>query len=126
MIDSPLTKEFEEARKYDLQIAGLLGIKDVKYISEYGDYYGAANGKAKLVRIPRYADSIGAAWHIIDHVQDETNLHFDISSAGGGGLQYRCDLTTDEDAGSAQVYSIESTPARAIVSSFLKWQEQNG
>lgn len=116
----------EAIRKYDIQIAELLGIKDIKYISEYGDYYGARDGGDKLVRVPRYEDSIAAAWQIIDHVQNETDLYFDISSAGGGGLMYRCDLRTDEDAGEQHIYSIENTPARAIVSAFLKWQVTNG
>ena len=129
MTNSPLTKEYEESRKYDIQIATLLGMRDIKYIEEYGDYYGHTEGVASLNRVPRYADSIAAAWQIIDHIQKDTDLYFDISSAGGGGLQYRCDLTEDEDAANkhlhvgSSIYSIEDTPARAIVSSFLKWQE---
>lgn len=123
MIDSPLSKKFEQMRKYDIQIATLLGIKDIKYISEFGDYYGYRDDSKNLVRVPRYEDSIAAAWDIIEHVQTNTNLYFDISSAGGGGLLYRCDLTTDEDAGELHVYTIKETPARAIVASFLKLQE---
>jgi hypothetical protein len=121
MVNSPLSKEFEELRKYDIQIAGLLGLRDIKYISEYGDYYGIRDDRDKLVRVPRYEDSIAAAWQIVDHIQNETELYFNISSAGGGGLQYRCDITANE-YGDSHIYAIENTPARAIVSSFLKWQ----
>lgn len=121
MVNSPLSKEFEEARKYDVQIATLLGIKDIRYISEFGDYYGTRDGNDNLIRVPKYEDSIGAAWDIIEHIQNDTEMYFDISSAGGGGLQYRCDLTTDE--GVEKFYAIEDTPARAIVSAFMKWQE---
>lgn len=123
MVNTPLSPEYENARRYDVQIATLLGFEDIKYIPAYGDYYGTKDNKGRLLRIPRYEDSIGAAWEIIDHVQSETDLYFDISSAGGGGLQYRCDLKADEDSGDLHVWSIEDTPGRAIVSAFLKLQE---